>query len=76
MGLLFELIYMLNFHIEKNEDGFLATCPSIEGAFAEGATELEALANLFDVIQMIQEYKNNKPKVGQSSIDFSIPISV
>ncbi len=67
---------MLNIRIEKNEDGFLASCPSIDGAFAEGATELEALANLFDVIQMIQEYKKNKPKIGRSSIHFSIPISV
>lgn len=67
---------MLNIHVEKNEDGFLATCPSIEGAFAEGHTELEALANLFEVIQMIQEYKKIKPKKALTSIEFSIPISI
>jgi len=67
---------MLNIHIEKNEDGFLATCPSIEGAFAEGETQFEAVFNLFDVIRMIQDYKKAKPKLNHTSIDFSIPISV
>lgn len=67
---------MLNIHIEKNEDGFLASCPSIEGAFAEGETPFEAVFNLFDVIRMIQDYKKTKSKLNHTPIDFSIPISV
>lgn len=43
--------------ITKNDDGFLAACPSTEGAFAEGSTQSESIYNLLDVISMIEEYK-------------------
>lgn len=63
--------------IERNDDGFLASCPSIEGTFAEGDTELEALYNLLDVVRMIGDYRNEKQKTtGKQSLNFSIPIAV
>lgn len=43
--------------IENNDDGFLAQCPTIDGTFAEGDTKLGALCNLFDVIRMIDNYR-------------------
>ena len=63
--------------IKKNEDGFLAICPSIQGAFAEGDTEFEALYNLLDVIKMITDYKKEKVAKGRSkNLSFTIPIAI
>lgn len=55
---------MIQIKIEKNDDGFLATCRSLDGAFAEGHSEFDALFNLFDVMRMIHDYR------------FQIPIAV
>ena len=66
----------MEIRIEKNDDGFLAACPSVEGAFAEGDTEFEALYNLFDVIRMIGEYKQEEMKSSGKSVKFTIPITV
>lgn len=49
-------IFSTRIKIEKNDNGFLAKCPLIEGAFAEGDTEFEAFYNLMDVVRMINEY--------------------
>lgn len=69
--------FMLNINIEKNDDGFLATCPDIEGAFSEGNTEFDALYNLFDVIKMISEYKKEKTKKKLNKpLSFTIPIAI
>lgn len=48
----------MNIKITINDGGFLAKCPQIQGAFAEGNTPYEALYNLFDVINMIFDYRN------------------
>ncbi len=42
--------------IRKNGDGFLAVDEEVKAAFAEGNTKEEALENLKDVIEMINEY--------------------
>ena len=64
--------------IKKNDDGFLALCPEIKGAFAEGDTKFEAFYNLIDIIKIILEYKNSKEtiksKFSQSIDEFEIPI--
>jgi len=39
--------------IEKNGDGYLASVPSIQGAFAEGDSIEEAIFNCVDVLKMI-----------------------
>jgi len=54
----------MDIQIRKNDDGFLATCPKVGGAFAEGSTEPEALYNLLDVMEMIVDYKKGKATVG------------
>jgi predicted RNase H-like HicB family nuclease len=43
--------------VEKNDDGFLARVPGIQGAFAEGDTIEEAIFNCVDVIKMIAAYR-------------------
>ncbi len=43
--------------VEAEDDGFLARCPDIQGAFAEGETIEEAIFNCVDVIKMIANYR-------------------
>lgn len=65
--------------IKANDDGYLASCPTIDGAFAEGNTEFEALCNLFDVIKMIKdfhkEHKKKKEIHLEKPLQFTIPIT-
>ncbi|MBK7107092.1 MAG: type II toxin-antitoxin system HicB family antitoxin [Ignavibacteriae bacterium] len=51
---------LASIQIEKNEDGFLATLPSIQGAFAEGDTIEEALFNCVDVVKLIVQYRKER----------------
>ena len=51
---------MASIEIEKNEDGFLARVPGVQGAFAEGDTIEEALFNCIDVTKMIMEYRKER----------------
>ena len=46
--------------IERNDDGFLANCPLIQGAFAERDTVEEAIFNCLDVVKMILEYRDER----------------
>lgn len=48
---------LLSLIVEINDDGYLARCPGIQGAFAEGDTIEEAIFNCVDVIKMIAEYR-------------------
>jgi len=50
-------IFFLPLVLEPNDDGYLARCPNIQGAFAEGDTIEEALFNCVDVIKMILAYR-------------------
>ncbi len=43
--------------IEPNDDGYLARCPGIQGAFAEGDTIEEAMFNCVDVLKIIAAYR-------------------
>jgi len=76
----------LLFTIERNDDGFLASCPLIQGAFAEGDTIEEAIFNCLDVVKMILEYRDERGepilkgnleelKV-KEKISFTIPIEI
>lgn len=53
----------LSLVLESNDDGYLARCPSIQGAFAEGDTIEEALFNCVDVIKMILAYRAGREEV-------------
>ncbi|MBI1936846.1 MAG: hypothetical protein HYS25_01855 [Ignavibacteriales bacterium] len=51
---------MASIEIEKNDDGFIARIPGIQGAFAEGDTVEEAVFNCIDVAKMIFEYRKER----------------
>ena len=38
--------------IEKDEDGYFASCPSLQGCFTQGETYEEALENIKDAIRL------------------------
>ncbi len=50
----------LNIIITVNDDGYLAQCPGIQGAFAEGGTIDEAIFNCTDVLEMISDYRSKE----------------
>ena len=50
-------IRYLSIVVEPNDDGYLARCPGIAGAFAEGDTIDEAIFNCVDVIKMVAAYR-------------------
>ena len=43
--------------IKPDDAGYLARCPGIQGAFAEGDTIEEAIFNCVDVTKMIAAYR-------------------
>ena len=47
----------LSLVLESNEDGYLASVPGVQGAFAEGDTIEEAIFNCVDVVKMIIAYR-------------------
>jgi len=49
--------FLLSLVVETNDDGYLARCPGIQGAVAEGDTIEEAIFNCVDVIKMIAAYR-------------------
>ena len=66
---------MLSLIVEPNDDGFLARCPGIQGAFAEGDTIEEAIFNCVDVVKMISAYRmeRGEPLVAPE-VDVTPPI--
>jgi predicted RNase H-like HicB family nuclease len=50
----------LSLILETNEDGYLASAPGLQGAFAEGDTVEEALFNCVDVVKLIAAYRSER----------------
>lgn len=46
---------------EQDEGGFLASCPTIQGAWAEGETIKAAVDNLSDIVGKVLDYRKNEP---------------
>ena len=76
---------LLSLVVEPNDDGFLARCPGIQGAFAEGDTIEEAIFNCIDVIKMIAAYRAERGEplmldevelTPETRITVSIPVGV
>ena len=44
--------YTLPIVIEKDEDGYFAMCPALQGCYSQGDTSEEALENIKDAIQL------------------------
>jgi predicted RNase H-like HicB family nuclease len=48
---------LLSILLTPNDNGYLASVPGIQGAFAEGDTIEEAVFNCIDVVKMIASYR-------------------
>lgn len=46
--------------VSYDEDVYIAKCPTIQGAFAQGETPEDAVKELINVIQMIKEYRKER----------------
>ena len=44
--------FILPIVIEKDDDGYFAFCPDLQGCYTQGETYEEALANLEDAIRL------------------------
>lgn len=44
--------YRFSVVIEKDEDGYFAFCPELQGCYTQGATYEEALENIKDAIRL------------------------
>jgi predicted RNase H-like HicB family nuclease len=47
--------YTLPVVIEKDQDGYFAMCPALEGCYSQGDTYEEALENIKDAIVLMLE---------------------
>ena len=80
-----EKIFYVTMVVETNDDGYLARCSDIQGAFAEGDTIEEAIFNCVDVIKMIASYRTERYEtLGKAQIDltpkmqfsFAMPVGI
>ncbi|HEY67927.1 MAG TPA: type II toxin-antitoxin system HicB family antitoxin [Thermoflexia bacterium] len=78
-------VFFLSLVLEPNDGGYLAHCPSIQGAFAEGDTIEEALFNCVDVIKMILAYRAERGEAlgigevtltSETQVTVSIPVGI
>lgn len=76
---------LVSVEVEKNDDGYLARVPSIQGALAEGDTIEEAIFNCINVTKMIFEYRKSRNenlgfnKIGltkKSRLAFTMPVGI
>jgi len=44
--------YRFSVVIEKDEDGYYAFCPELQGCYAQGETYEEALTNISDAVRL------------------------
>lgn len=62
----------LSFVLEANDDGYLASAPGIQGAFAEGETIEEAIFNCIDVVKLIAAYRAERGEsLGFNAVPFT-----
>ena len=45
-------LYHLPIVIERDEDGYFASCPALQGCYSQGDTYEEALANIKDAMKL------------------------
>lgn len=64
--------FWLSIVIEMNDDGYLASVPGLQGAFAEGDSIEEAVFNCVDVVKMIAAYRAER---GSNNLDITSNIN-
>ncbi len=72
-------IFYVNIIVTINDDGYLAECNGIQGAFAEGDTVEEAVFNCIDVVKMIADYRKERAEtigIHETDITSDMRISV
>jgi predicted RNase H-like HicB family nuclease len=59
--------------VEKDEEGYFAYCPELQGCYTQGDTFEEAMANIKDAIKLHVEDRlaNNEPITTSENISFS-----
>jgi len=71
--------------VDVNDDGYLASVPELQGAFAEGDTVEEAIFNCVDVVKLIAAYRaergeslgfNQVELTPETRMTLSIPVGV
>jgi len=76
---------LLSLIVAENDDGYLARCLDIQGAFAEGDTIEEAIFNCVDVVKMIAQYRAERGEslaahmlemTPETQVAVSIPVGV
>ena len=55
MEIILNRIYKVNVNIEKDEHGYYAYCPALEGCQTQGDTFEEALSNIKEAIELYIE---------------------
>ena len=65
--------YRLACVIEKDEDGYFAYCPQLQGCYTQGDTYEEAVANLRDAIRLHIEdrLEDKEPIPSSDGINFT-----
>jgi predicted RNase H-like HicB family nuclease len=69
----------LSIIIERNEGGYLARCPVVQGGFAEGDSIEEAVFNCVDVVKMIAEYRKTRGEpfdIGEFTLPSEMQVSI
>lgn len=64
--------YTLPIVIEKDEDGYFAMCPALQGCYSQGDTYEEALENITDAIQLYIEDIHESGEVIEKINSFSL----
>jgi predicted RNase H-like HicB family nuclease len=52
--------YLLPIVMEKDEDGYYVSCPSLQGCYSQGETYEEALENIRDAIRLHIEDRRDR----------------
>ena len=59
--------YVFSVVIERDEDGYFAFCPELQGCYSQGATYEEALENVRDAVHLhVEDRLENGEEIRQS----------
>lgn len=64
--------YTLPVLIEKDEDGYFASCPALQGCYSQGETYEEVLENIKDAIKLHLEDIEESGEIVEHINNFSL----
>jgi predicted RNase H-like HicB family nuclease len=69
--------YRVSIIIEKDEDGFTAFCPELQGCYSQGDSYEEALENIRDVITLhIEDRRESGEPIPQAEMISLVTVDV